>query len=211
MLEIENPINRVKQTPDACVTACLQACLGNSFEELIEDLSKHRVPYSEDDNPTDNPCYFDSDGIIDVLTRHNYYVGLHISADQTLTAVDAYRGNRQTLDLRAPQYCYGTFTKKKFIEYISDNLKQGRYLLPWLDNRKYSPKGFARNRYEQHVIVIYGINPTAGTVTVMDPDATIQDEFRTFTINVNHLFDSLWRRPNQQWAMEKIIVLGTQK
>lgn len=206
--KVINLIREVKQTPDACVTACLIGCLyglERDFKELKGDLSKYIVPV-EIDNPQNNPLYFWSDGIIKVLQEHKFWVGLHVGNEEQ-TKNDEYKGQFNELNLRSPNYTRSSFTAETFEDYLFDNLNNERYLFLWLDNPIYSPDRYKLNHYEQHVVIVSGINRQNGKATIMDPDIFISGN-HVLEIDTFHLFESLWRRDDQPQKKEMIIAVG---
>lgn len=205
---VTNLIREVKQTPDACVTACLIGCLyglGRDFEELKGDLSKYIVPV-EVDNPQNNPLYFWPDGIIKVLQDHKFWVGLHVGNNAQVENYE-YKGQFNELGLQFPNYTHNSFTAETFEDYLFDNLKNERYLFLWLDNPIYSPDRYNLNHYEQHVVAVSGINRQNGKATIMDPDIFISGS-HMLEVDMVHLFESLWRRDDQPQKKEMIIVVG---
>ncbi len=204
---IVNQIESVTQTPDACVTACLDACLrgmNRSLDDLLPYLAPYKVP-AEIDNPTDNPLYFYPDGIMKVLAEHDFYVGAHISGDQKLEG-EIYKGYDSKLSLKPPEYLKSTFTERSFNRFLHDNLERERYLLVWLDNPIYSPEGYVKNGYRQHVVVVYGIDLVGEQAMIMDPDTYLDKNL--LSMGLGRLYNSLWRRSEHPRAMERVIVLG---
>lgn len=206
-IEIRNSIFEVVQTPDACVTACITAGLlglGREFHELMHDLQPYVVPYDVD-NPTKNPMYYFRDGILKVLYDHRYYTGVHTSHNNDQKSI--YKGRFYELVISPPRLNQGVFTEETFQEYIVEQLMAKRYVLPWLDNRIYSPSGFLRNHYEQHVVTVYGVDAQKHTVFLMDPDSYLSGS-HLIEAGISHLYMSLWRRSEQLTSSEFVMTFG---
>ncbi|HSW87732.1 MAG TPA: hypothetical protein VLF89_02345 [Candidatus Saccharimonadales bacterium] len=197
MSRIENPIFPISQTPDACVTACLKATmygLEMNYEELVKDLSKFKV-YPQ----LENSEYYSPEGIMKVLSERGLYVGLHVGTKEP------YQNN--LIDVATLQeYNSGVFSYDTFVDYVTGHLEQKRYLFVWLDNQKYSPEGYKKNGYKQHVVVIYGVD--GQQASIMDPDIYLEEEEKTRSYDLSHLFSALWRDTARPKAIEKIMVIG---
>lgn len=196
------PIKPVVQTRDACVTACMKAVLGDAYNNYFKNkLTRYLV--KGENNPHGNPEYFSSDGIIKTLVEEGYYVGLHVFQDSPYIAK-----NVADFPIARIDYTNSEFTYESFTQFIGQQVKAGRYVLPWLNNQLYDPT--IEREYEQHIVVVHGLQEEM--VNIMDPDMFLTEEEtdyrRLYRYPIEKLYNALWRSEENKNTHERIIIIG---